>query len=130
MLPKTTDVGAKEDRGGKPILLTTPVANAARPANVSLNDVNSEKLPTWFHDKFAKGFDKIQALLDRKVNPLVTSVDKLISDNCALGLRVKEIEGTQANHAKSLDFLHNGLEDFKKKTEEEIRGLKEKLDDL
>ncbi|CAK6974573.1 Hypothetical predicted protein [Scomber scombrus] len=118
MPPKKTDVGAKEDKGGKPA--TTFVANAAKPASVSPNKTNAEEPPTWFHEEFAKGFDKIQSLLDRKLNSLATSVETLISDNRALGLRVKEIEGKQADHTESLDFLHNDLGDHKKKTEEEI----------
>ena len=130
MPPKKADVGAKEDKGGKPTSATTFVANTAKPASVGPNETNAEKPPTWFREEFEKGFDKIQSLLDRKLNSLATSVETLISDNRALGLRVKEIEGKQADHTESLDFLHNDLGDHKKKTEEEISDLKDKLDDL
>ena len=130
MPPKKADVGAKEDKGGKPTSATTLVTNAAKPASVGPNESNAEKPPTWFHEEFEKGFDRIQSLLDRKLNSLATSVETLISDNRALGLRVKEIEGKQADHTESLDFLHNDLGDHKKKTEEEISDLKDKLDDL
>ncbi|KAL3063694.1 hypothetical protein OYC64_000096 [Pagothenia borchgrevinki] len=117
---------ARDDKSKKTSELPT-ASNSISP--VKANTV-TEVQPSWFLEEMEKGFNKIQTLLDHKLNTLTVSVETLLNENRALGCRVKEVEEKQANHTESLEFLHQDLADFKKQTEEEVSGLKEKLDDM
>ena len=126
MLGKKPETATKDDKGKKLAAMTTAKDSASDRPSVANTDVP----PAWFHKEMEKGFNKIHSLLDQKLNTLAVSVETLLSENRALGKRVNVVEEEQASYAESLNILQQDFVDNKKKTQEEISGLKEHLDDL
>ena len=123
---KKPETATKDDKGKKLAAMTTAKDSASDRPSVANTDVP----PAWFHEEMEKGFNKIHSLLDQKLSTLAVSVGTLLSDNRALGKRVNVVEEEQASYAESLNILQQDFVDNKKKTQEEISGLKEHLDDL
>ena len=126
MLGKKPETATKDDKGKKLAAMTTAKDSASDRPSVANTDVP----PAWFHEEMEKGFNKIHSLLDQKLSTLAVSVETLLSENRALGKRVNVVEEEQASYAESLNILQQDFVDNKKKTQEEISGLKEHLDDL
>lgn len=121
MPPKKTD-GNKDDKNKQP---SPPGASCGG----GLASQPPEHAPQWFISEMEKGIQKIESMIEGRLNRLSETMEKIVRDNEAIGHRVKGIEGKQGEFDDSLAALQRELDDYKKTTDSELCDLREQLDD-
>ncbi|KAM7378701.1 hypothetical protein PAMP_004306 [Pampus punctatissimus] len=95
MPPKKTD-GNKEVRNKQ----------VPSPSTSSIDDElasqSPQQAPQWFTCEMEKGMQRIESMIEGRLNRLSETMEKIAKDNEAIGLRVKSMEGKQCEFADSL----------------------------
>lgn len=81
-------------------------------ANTDSLKVNSSTPHSWFLAEMEKAFERIQHLLDLKLNTVAESVEELINQKWALAQRVIELKEKHADYEESLNTFHLDLAEF------------------
>ena len=61
--------------------------------------------PQWFISEMEKGIQRIESMIEGRLTRLSETMEKIVSDNEAIGNRVKCVEGKQSEFDDSL-FTH------------------------
>ena len=100
------------------------------PLNASYNGSGpTDRPPQWFISEMEKGIQRIESMIEGHLTKLSVMIEKIVSDDKAIGHQVKGIEGKQREFDDSLAAIQLELDDYKKATEGELRELREQLDD-
>ena len=116
---KKPETAMKDDKDKKLAAITTAKDSASSDGPPV---ANIDVPPAWFHEEMEKGFNKIHSLLDQNMNTLAVSVETLLSDNRALGQRIKGVEDEQASYSESLNVFQQDFVDLKKRRRKKFAG--------
>lgn len=88
------------------------------------------KPPSWFHAEMEKGFLRIQELIDGRLSKFAESVEKMGNELQSMNLRMVEVETKQKETEEAVTSLHKDVADVKSAADDEIKLLKDKIDEL
>lgn len=86
--------------------------------------------PPWFHAEMEKGFLRIQELIDGCLSKVTESLEKMSSEVQSINLRMVEVETKQTEIKEAVTGLHKDVADVKLAVDDEIKQLKDKLEEL
>lgn len=121
-MPPKKNVGNKDENNKQ-------VPSTSASSSDGLADQPPQHAPQWFISEMEKGINRIESIIEGRLNRLSETMEKIVKDNEAIGHRVKSIEGKQCEFEDALAAMQCELDDYKKTTDGELSDLREQLDD-
>ncbi len=86
--------------------------------------------PPWFHAEMEKGFLRIQELIDGRLSKFAESLEKMGNELQSINSRMVDVETKQLEAEEAITGLHKDVADVKLAVDDEIKQLKDKIDEL